>query len=162
MHAPTPRRRRRRGALAAGLALAAGAGATPALAAGPQPFLPGLTSQQQPVLLRLSADGRTVSRALTTLRLHCTSGATFFVPDGFTNVRVSTLRRFRLSYALPPQPVDATTSVTLSGSFAGQVDRTRTRISGGTWSMTQVVTNPTTGAVTDTCTSGLVRFSAHR
>ena len=111
--------RRRRAALVAGLALTVAGGVTPALAAGPQPFLAGPTSQQQPVLLRLSADGRTVTRALTTLRIHCTpSNATFFLPDGFTNVRVSTLRR--------------------------------------------VQKNSTTGAVTDTCTSGLVRFSAHR
>jgi hypothetical protein len=154
--------RRRRGAVVAGLALSVAAVATPALAAGPQPFLAGLTSQQQPVLLRLSADGRTVSRAFTTLRLHCTSGAGFYLPDSFQNTRVSTLRRFRLTYSLPPQSVDATTSITLSGSFAGQVDRTSTRVSGGTWSMTEVEKNPTTGAVTDTCTSGLVRFSAHR
>jgi hypothetical protein len=154
--------RRRGGAVVAGLFLTAAAGGTPALAAGPQPFLPGLTSQQLPVLLRLSADGGTVSRALTTLRLHCTSGATFFQPDGFTNVHISTLRRFRVTYSLPPQSVDPTTSITASGSFGGQVDRTRTRVSGGTWSLTLVEKNTTTGAVTDTCTSGLVRFSAHR
>jgi len=153
---------RRRGALIAGLALTSAAGAPPALAAGPQPFLAGLTSQQLPVLVRLSADGRTVSRAITTLQLHCTSGATFFQPDAFTNVRVSTLRRFRVTFSLPPQSVDATTSLTVSGSLGGQVDRTATRVSGGTWSMTQVVKDPTTGAVTDTCTSGQVRFSAHR
>lgn len=159
MYVPMPRRRR--GAVVVGLVLAA-ACATPALAAGLQPFLPGVTSQQQPVLVRLSADGRTVSRALTTLHLHCTSGVTFYLPDSFTNTHVSTLRHFRLTYSLPPQSVDATTSITLSGSFAGQVDRTGTRVSGGTWSMTSVAKNPSTGAVTDTCTSGLVRFSAHR
>jgi hypothetical protein len=68
MHAPVPRRRR--GALLAGLAMTAVAGATPGLPAGPQPFLPGLTSQQQPVLVRMSADGRTAARAVTTLHLH--------------------------------------------------------------------------------------------
>src|SRR4051812_28651120 len=160
MHASMARRRR--GVPAPGRARPAVAGGTPALAAGPQPFLAGLTSQQLPVLVRLSADGRTVSRALTTLQLHCTSGATFFQPDGFTNIRVSTLRRFRVTFTLPPQSVDATTSLTVSGSLGGQVDRTATRVSGGTWSMTQVVKDPTTGAVTDTCTSGQVRFSAHR
>ena len=155
--------RRRSGAALAGLAVTAAAGATPVVAAGPQPFLAGLTSQQQPVLLRLSADGRTVTRALTTLRIHCTpSNATFFLPDGFRNVRVSTLRRFRVTFTQPPQTVDATTTLTPSGSFSGQVDRTRTRVSGGTWSLTLVQKNSTTGAVTDTCTSGLVRFSAHR
>jgi hypothetical protein len=159
MHVPMPRRPR--GVVLAGLALMAAAGATPALAAGPQPFLAGVTSQQQPVLLRLSADGHTVTRALTTLHLHCTSGVAFYLPDGFTSIHVSTLRHFRVTYSLPPQSVDATTSVTLSGSFGGQVDRTGTRVSGGTWSMTQVVKNPTTGAVTDTCTTGLVRFNAH-
>src|SRR4051795_4671742 len=97
MHASMARRRR--GVLVAGLALTAVAGGTPALAAGPQPFLAGLTSQQQPVLVRLSADGRTVARALTTLHLHCTSGATFYQPDGFANTHVSTLRRFRITYA---------------------------------------------------------------
>ena len=157
------RTRRRSGAVLAGLAVTAAAGVTPALAAVPQPFLAGLTSQQQPVLLRLSADGRTVTRALTTLRIHCTpSNATFFLPDGFTNVHVSTLRRFRTTFTEPPQTLDPTTTLTASGSFSGQVDRTRTRVSGGTWSLTLVQKNSMTGAVTDTCTSGLVRFSAHR
>src|SRR3954447_10666907 len=160
MHASMARRRR--GVLVAGLALTAVAGGTPALAAGPQPFLAGLTSQQQPVLVRLSADGRTVARALTTLHLHCTSGATFYQPDGFANTHVSTLRRFRIPSPLPPQAVDATTSVTLSGSFAGQVDRTATRVSGGTWSMTATKKTPPTGPSPNPCTSGLARFSAHR
>ena len=149
-------------AVVAGLAATAAA-AAPAVAAGPQPFLAGLTSQQQPVLLRLSADRRTVARALTTLRMHCTpSGDTFFMPDEFRNIRVSTLRRFRVTFSEPAQMVDATTSITPSGSFGGQVDRTGTRVSGGTWSLTFVEKNTTTGAVTDTCTSGLVRFNAHR
>jgi hypothetical protein len=95
-------------------------------------------------------------------RRHLMSGATFYQPDGFTNTRAATLRRFRITYSVPAQAVDATTSVTLSGSFAGQVHRTATRVSGGTWSMTAIEKNPTTGAVTGTCTSGLVRVSAHR
>jgi hypothetical protein len=161
--------------LAAQLALAGPAAAHPAsgyklpvapahalrLAAGPQPLLAGITPQQQPIVLRFNADASVLSRALTTLHLKCTSGASFYLPDGFTNLDVSALRHFRTTYSLPPQPVDATTTIALSGSMSGQVDKTGTRAS-GTWRMTEVETNPTTNAVTDTCASGVVRFSVHR
>jgi hypothetical protein len=130
-------------------------------ASGTQPFLAGLTSQQQPILLRFNADGSVLARALTTLRLKCTSGASFYLPDGFTSLDVTSLRHFRTSYSLPPANQDATTAVALSGSMTGQIDRTASKAS-GTWRMTAVETNPTTKAVTDTCASGLVHFSVHR
>jgi len=145
----------------AGDTLRGSAPATRSLAAGPQPFLAGLTSQQQPILLRFNADATVLQRALTTLHLTCTSGNAFYLPDDFANLPVSSLRHFRTSFTLPPQSVDATTSLALSGSMSGQVDKTGTRAS-GTWRLTAVETNPTTNAVTDTCASGLLRFSVHR
>jgi hypothetical protein len=142
-------------------ALQRGASPQAALAAGPQPFLAGLSSQQQPVLLRFNADASALTRALTTLRFTCTSGASFFQPDDFSNLRVSTLRHFRSSFSVPPQTVNATTSIALSGAIGGQVDKTHSRAS-GTWQQTLVERNPATNAVTDTCTSGVMRFSVHR
>jgi hypothetical protein len=132
-----------------------------AQAGGTQPFLAGLSSQEQPVLLRFNADGTVLARALTTLRVTCTSGARFYLPDGFTNLDVSSLRHFHTSYDLPPQTVSATTSLAVSGSMSGQVDRTATRAS-GTWRVTTVERNPATNAVTDTCASGVMHFSVHR
>jgi hypothetical protein len=133
----------------------------PAQLGAPQPFLAGLTSQQQPVLLRFSADRRTLTRALTTLNVKCTSGSDFWLPDGFRNVPVSSLRRFRVSFSEPARQVDPTTSIASSGLFSGQVDRTGQRAS-GTWRLTFVERNPTTNAVTDTCTTNVLRFSVHR
>jgi len=129
--------------------------------AGPQPFLAGLTAQQQPVLLRLDNSASVLRRAFTTVHVTCTSGARFYQPDQFDNVEISSLRHFHTSYTLPPQTADATTTVQPSGSLTGQVDRTGTRAS-GTWRLTFVERNATTKAVTDTCTSGLMRFSARR
>jgi hypothetical protein len=170
----------RRGALLAGLpliaqvALCGPAQAAPAhgwkrgvrvpaeiAATAPQSFLAGLTSQQQPVLVRFSADGGAVARALTTLHFSCTSGDAFFQPDEFRNLRVSSLRHFRASFSAPPQTVDPTTSIVLSGSIAGQVDKARTRVS-GTWRETAELRDPATNAATDTCTSGVISFSVHR
>ena len=120
----------RRGVLLVALPLAVQlAAAGPASAAGPQPFLAGLTSQTQPVILRLSPDGSLVARAYTTLHLKCTSGAAFYLPDSFTNLDVSKLRHFTTTYSLPPAP-NGDTSIALSGSLNGQVDRTGSRHTG--------------------------------
>ncbi|MEA2383701.1 MAG: hypothetical protein QOH72_3672 [Solirubrobacteraceae bacterium] len=127
----------------------------------PQAFLAGLSSQQQPVLVRFSVDGTAVARALTTLHFTCTSGADFYQPDEFRKLRLSTRRHFRASFTLPPQTVDPTTSVVVSGSVIGQVDRAHSRAS-GTWRQTAVERNPSTNAVTDTCNTGLISFSVHR
>jgi hypothetical protein len=151
----------RRGALLAVLPLAlALPGAAPASAAGPQPFLAGLTSQTQPVILRFSPDGTVLARAYTTLHMKCTSGATFYVPDNFANLDVSKLRHFGDAFSVPPT-TQGDTSGAVTGSITGQVDRTGTRVS-GTWRQTLVERNVATQAITDTCTSGLVHFSAHR
>ncbi len=155
-----------RGLLAAGTALAAQAVvAGPASAvpadAGTQPYLAGLSSQQQPVLLRLTADHRVLTTARTTLRLKCTSGGSFYLPDDFTNVTVTSDRRFKESFNLPPQAVDATKTVEFSGAFAGRVTRAGTRAT-GTWQLTTVERDPTTSAVTDTCTPGSTHFTVHR
>ena len=105
----------RRGVLLVALPLAVQlAAAGPASAAGPQPFLAGLTSQTQPVILRLSPDGSLVARAYTTLHLKCTSGAAFYLPDSFTNLDVSKLRHFTTTYSLPPAP-NGDTSIALNG-----------------------------------------------
>ena len=133
----------------------------PAQIGTPQPFLAGVTSQEQPMLLRFSADGRVVTRALTTVNLRCTSGSDFWLPDSFGNVPVSSRRRFRASYSEPPRQVTATLSIAVSGLLSGQVDRAGTRAS-GTWRMTFVERDPTTNAVKDTCTTNLLRFSVRR
>jgi len=133
---------------------------TLALAAGAQPFLAGLTSQDMPVLLRFSKDHSILTRAVTTMHLKCTTGNNFWTPDGFTNLTVSSTRTFRPRYELPPQPAGDGSTMLWSGALNGKVDRTGTRAS-GTWQITLVVKDTTTAAVTDTCTTGAVRFSAH-
>jgi hypothetical protein len=130
-------------------------------ATAPQPFLAGLTSQQQPVLVRFSADGGSVARILTTLHFSCTSGDRFYQPAEFRSLRISSLRHFRATFTLPPQTVDPTTSLVLSGSITGQVDSGHSRAS-GTWRQTAEFRNPTTNAATDTCTTGVISFSVHR
>jgi hypothetical protein len=130
-------------------------------ATAPQAFLAGLTSQQQPVLIRFSADGGSVARVLTTLHFACTSGDRFYQPDEFRGLRISSLRHFHASFAAPPQTVDPTTSVVVSGSITGQVDTAHSRAS-GTWRETAEFRNATTNAVADSCTSGVISFSVHR
>ena len=125
-----------------------------------QPFLAGLTSQTEPMLVRMSPDRTTVAHVYSTLQLNCTSGGVIFLPDNVSDVHVSTLRHFSQTFSIPPTTSGAT-SIAISGSFRGQVDRTGTRVS-GTTQMTVVQRDPTTNAVADTCASGVVTFSAHR
>jgi membrane peptidoglycan carboxypeptidase len=157
-------RSRTRAMLVSGIALALPLGLAGPVAARPdasQQWLAGLSSQQQPTLFRFTADRRVLTRGLTTLRLSCTSGGRFYLPDSFVNVTVSSQRRFKEQFTTPPQTVDPTTSVSVADSIDGRVNRAGTKVS-GTWQMTWTETDPTTNAVKDTCTTGAITFSARR
>jgi hypothetical protein len=160
--------RRRRGALIAGPALAAllalaAAAPSGAQSGGSQPFLSGLTSQGLPVLMRFSRDGATLARADLTLRMRCGSGGAFWLPDSFRSLDVSSLGRFSERFVSPPQTPEPgdTTTTTFEGFIRGRVDPGRMRAS-GTWRMRIVDRDAATGAVTNTCTSTIVRFRVRR
>jgi hypothetical protein len=71
---------------------------------------------------------------------------------------VSTKRKFGASFGPDTQRFDDGTSADFEGSISGALNRTRSRVS-GTWRV-KVTEYNSAGAVTDTCDSGSVRWTA--
>ncbi len=120
----------------------------------------GVTPEGNPVVLEVTADRRRVLRAVTVLRLTCTSGDTGLVTDEYPTFRVS--RKGRFTFAFGPDTVrnDDGTTTDFQGRLAGRFNDARTRIS-GTWSYT-ITHHDASGAVTDSCTSGTVAWKARQ
>jgi hypothetical protein len=139
------------------------AGSPPGVAAGqPAPsamVYGGMTGQQWPVMVELSSDRTLVARSGIGLDLKCASGYEF-LPDSYRGVPVSKSGRIRASYG--PVRVDNS-----DGSFdvfqsrmTATSNRARTRLS-GTWRLIDAE-HDATGALTDTCDSGTVHWTARR
>lgn len=158
------RRVRRQGvhvAVVGGLsgALLLGGPVTPVAAA---PFVGntygGVTSQGQPVVVDMKPTRRQIVRAVVALELTCTSGTGFVVPDRYTRVPVTRSGKFRVAFGPITQRNDDGTTTDVEGRVSGALNRARTAIN-GSWSLS-ATEHDTTGAVTDTCSSGSVRWKA--
>jgi hypothetical protein len=159
------------GALATGAILAAGG--VPLASASPHDDGPsarsagatgvvygGRTSQDWPVVIELTRNRRRVAQAVIGLRMTCTSGGTVSLPDRYVNMDITRKRRFRASFG--PDTVrnsDGTTS-DFEGSISGTLNRARSKVS-GRWHF-RITDYDTAGAVTDTCDSGTIRWTAKR
>jgi hypothetical protein len=119
----------------------------------------GLTTPNGfPVVIEVSKNRRQIVRATIGIRLQCSSGGTFTVPDEYTKVPVSKKGKFAVAFG--PETVrnsDGTTS-DFEGSFTGAFNAARTKVS-GKW-QSKETDHDGTGAVTDTCDSGVVNWSA--
>ena len=118
----------------------------------------GVTPQGLPLVVDMTADRRHIVRAITVLDMTCTSGDTFVVTDRYPRMPVT--KKGRFSFAFGPETErnpDGTTS-DYSGRLTGRLNETKTKIT-GTWSYT-VTDHDAAGAVTDTCTSGTVSWTA--
>ena len=118
----------------------------------------GVTPQGLPLVVDMTADRRHVVRAITVLDMTCTSGDTFVVTDRYPRMSVNKQRRFRYAFGPETERNDDGTTTDFSGRITGQLNLTKTKIT-GTWSYT-IVEHDTAGAVTDTCTSGSVSWTA--
>lgn len=127
-----------------------------------------VTSQDYPVVIKLSKTGRKVVRATIGIDLQCQIPPNITLPDDVKNIPVSAAGKFIAEQ--PPErittPPDPTTGVVItlevSAKLTGQVNKARTRIK-GTWQRKVVIFNPAdpTGvAVLDTCDSGVLKFTA--
>jgi hypothetical protein len=118
----------------------------------------GLTAQGWPVVIQFNKSQRRVVRAVIGLELRCTSGGFANMPDGFVNLRVNTRRKFRASFGPITQRYDDGSTYDLEGSISGALNRARSKVS-GKWHL-KVTDHDSAGAVTDTCDSGSVRWTA--
>ena len=118
----------------------------------------GLTSKGLPVIVDMNAKRTTVVRVVAALHLTCTSPSVATVPDKYTQLHVTRAGRFRTSFGPFTQRNDDGTTTDYQGRMSGLFNSARTRIT-GTWQFT-ATDHDATGAVTDTCTSGALTWSA--
>jgi hypothetical protein len=150
---------RRLGCVAAGVTvLLLAASGSPAGASGAArtgAFLGGFTSQEFPVVVQMSK--RRVVRIGIGLRLTCTSGGAFSLPDSYRDMKISKKGRFSAVFTNTLRNSDGTTT-DLEGSLTGTINKARTKAK-GTWSL-KATDHDLAGAVTDTCDSASVSWSA--
>jgi hypothetical protein len=96
--------------------------------------------------------------AVIGLHLRCTSGLEGDFSHGFFNVAVNKERKFRASFGPITQRADDGTTYELEGDISGALNRARSKVS-GKWHL-KVTEHDSAGAVTDTCDSGSVRWTA--
>jgi hypothetical protein len=118
----------------------------------------GTSSQRFPVVIETSRNGRKVLNATIAIRLNCRSGGGFTVPDNYGGMPVKNKRKFSASFGPETRRNDDGTTTDFEGSLTGAFNKARSKAS-GTWSF-KATEHDGSGAVTDTCESGSVRWTA--
>jgi hypothetical protein len=118
----------------------------------------GRTAQGFPVLIEVNRTKRRVVQAVIGLRLSCTSGIPDGLPDGWINLTVNRQRRFGATFGPKTTRNPDGTSSDSQGSISGRFNRARTKVS-GKWRL-RITYHDAAGAVTDSCDSGVVGWSA--
>jgi hypothetical protein len=118
----------------------------------------GVTAQGFPVVIETSTNGRKIVRATIAIRLSCTSGGAFTTPDRFAGMRVSKKRKFNASFGPTTNRNDDGTTTDGEGRISGAFNKSRTRAS-GKWSF-KIIEHDAAGAITDTCDSGSISWTA--
>ena len=119
----------------------------------------GTTGQDFPVVIETTRNGRKVTAARIAIRATCTSGNVATVPDGYQNMPVKR-RKFSASFGPTTQRNDDGTTTDFQGSISGTFNKARTKVT-GTWTF-RATEHDGAGAVTDTCDSAKVTYSARR
>jgi hypothetical protein len=119
--------------------------------------LGGFTAQNFPVVVELNKSRKRVSQIGLGIRMTCTSGGVFTVPDRYTGLKVSKKGRFGTSFTDIDRNADGTTT-DFAGTIAGSINKARTKAK-GTWSL-KVTEHDVAGAVTDTCDAANISWSA--
>lgn len=127
-----------------------GAAKTPA---PPGVVFGGRTEQSWPIAIEVSKDARQVMRADVGLHLQCTTGMSINTPDNYKQLPLSTTGRFGTSFAQNAVDFGNGQKADFAGSVKGQLNARRTSGT-GTWSL-KIVIHDATGALVDTCDSGL-------
>jgi hypothetical protein len=123
-------------------------------------MLGGFTSQGWPGFFQLSPNGRMLLIGAIGVDMSCQpSGVKYSIEDGYSRVPISSGGRLHSSFTASPTLLADGTTVGMSGSMAGSVNRARTRLS-GSWQLRATFAQP--GQPADHCSSGNVRFTATR
>jgi hypothetical protein len=118
----------------------------------------GVTSQGFPVFVTMNATRRQVVREIAAVVLKCTSGGRVSVPNRFTKLAVTKGGKFRVVYGPFTQRNDDGTTTDVQGRMTGVLNDAKTKIA-GTWRLI-AIEHDLTSAVTDTCDTGLLTWSA--
>ncbi len=118
----------------------------------------GVTSQGYPVVVDMTSNRRKLVRAMAAIELPCTSGATAFLPDEYTALPVTRKGKFGTAFGPVTVRNDDGTTSDVQGRLSGRLTSAKTRLA-GTWEL-EWTDHDAAGAVTDTCDSGVVRWSA--
>ena len=116
----------------------------------------GRTAQSWPIAVEVSKDARQVVREDVGLHLQCTSGMFTNQFDNYKTLPLSTTGSFSANFAQSAVDVGNGQKADFSGSMKGKLNARRTSGT-GTWSLKFIVHDPT-GAVVDTCDSGVVTW----
>lgn len=111
----------------------------------------GTTGQSFPVIVQLSKTGKEVTKSVIALRLTCTSGGVFTVPDGYLKMPISKTGKFSAAFGPTTSTTTDGTKFDVQGKMSGALNKARTSIT-GMWQLT-ITNHDATGAVTDTCTA---------
>jgi hypothetical protein len=117
----------------------------------------GVTSQDFPVVVDVNRRRSRVVRAVIAIRTSCTAGGFIVFPDGYTRMAIRR-GKFSASFGPTAQRNPDGTTTDFEGTISGTFNSTRTKVS-GTWAF-KATFRDAAGAVTDTCDSGSVGWSA--
>ena len=92
------------------------------------------------------------------LRLTCTSGGVVSGPDGWRDLSISKSGKFRAAFGPETERNDDGTTFDTEGTVSGRFNSSRTRVS-GTWTA-KLTARDAAGTITDTCDSGIVKWTA--
>jgi hypothetical protein len=119
----------------------------------------GFITEDLPVVIQISADGREVVRASMDVPQKCNpSGNSYTVPDSWVHLPIRAAGAFQGAYEGTPFSLGNNLTGTTAGQVNGQFNRSMTKVT-GTWNFSMTVRD-TTGAVIDKCESGAVSFTA--
>src|SRR4051812_36317667 len=121
--------------------------------------LGGFSAQDFPVVVELNKSRKRVTQVGLAIRLTCTAGGAFTVPDRYRDLKLSKKGRFSTSFANTVRNADGTTT-DFAGSVAGTINKARSKAR-GTWSL-KVTDHDMAGAVTDTCDAANISWSARQ
>ncbi len=132
-------------------------GTAVAAKAVPGVVLGGTNSQGWPVVLEVSKNGRRVVKAISGLRLNCTSGSFASLFDRYGQLTIKKNRKFAFAFDPTTERNDDGTTTEFVGSISGTFNKARTKAS-GRWQL-KATERDAAGTVTDTCDSGSVSWS---